>query len=875
MERIRASEFGAQTRVLSIGIGQFSDPQIETLEGAEREARAFASALADPDGCAIPRNQVKVVSGLVTSAEVVAHLRSAAEECPVDSVLVVYFSGHAFRDTTGMYLCGCDAQKADLRSTSISSVEVDEALSSCHARGVLLILDCCVSAGLAERAPAFFRRTQGADFRVLLAASREDQPSWEVGNGEGTLFSKYLIEIVSGRIPVGLRPGEISLTDLVDGIDFHVNEDLRAVHPAVPAQQPIVAGSFSRDPVLFFHRSLALTGLTVEKDRVSRALHRRVIRRLVMAGVITAVFGFLTYLTWLDKHFYATADSNIVRIYRGYPGWGGPGFPKLVWEEPISATAFRGDSPLKTGGVLISPLDRPIEPLINLQLNDVAIASRLREAGNTREARERLLRLLDRDDLSPEASIFAKLLLAEVATSADLPKLRDLVNDPRPEIRTSSIRAMLRIAPEEGFASLINALSESNKFDQRALINEIPFPCPKGADAYFDAASRSAEFNGVYSKIADSAFRAGCHISENGLIAMSRFWPVYELSDLANYAELFRETIPAAALQGEPVRGAFLNANNACAIGSATRRLREAPGPVSQHEAELLLLSPGCKHNEQVNVAIDKQRILKVGLTGTPYSFEIPPSVKADIGIVLVSFLEARADSVAFTFLEEVVRNNPDSLMKAHALETLVRSKRSFRPSNSLLNSGNLQLRRAAYAALAEVDHRAAFESIRSRINDQDLVDWPELAFSAHPTPGDLELLRPFLRGGAREKERAASIFAMLGSPEDLRALTADPVYDVRHAVRQYVGGNRELLHFKVSGTQSAYNDFDAIVSTAQTKRRNLERELDAVPPGMQVWRVREILKSRGNSFDTSFRQVLDPGLKLWLAEKVQSLDLQ
>lgn len=241
----------------------------------------------------------------------------------------------------------------------------------------------------------------------------------------------------------------------------------------------------------------------------------------------------------------------------------------------------------------------------------------------------------------------------------------------------------------------------------------------------------------------------------------------------------------------------------------------------------------------------------------------------------MVSFLEARADSVALTFLEEVVRNNPDPLMKAHALETLVRRKHSFRSSNSLLNSGNLQLRRAAYAALAEVDHRAAFESIRARINDQDLVDWPELASSVQPTPGDLELLRPFLRGGEREKERAASIFAMLGSPEDVRTLTADPVYDVRHAVRQYVGGNRELLHFKVSGTQSAYNDFDAIVSTAQTKRRNLERELDAVPPGMQAWRVREILKSRGNSFDTSFRQVLEPGLKLWLAEKVRSLNLQ
>jgi hypothetical protein len=276
---------------------------------------------------------------------------------------------------------------------------------------------------------------------------------------------------------------------------------------------------------------------------VRRSLHRRVIRRLVIGGLVAAVFGAFTYLSWLDKHLYATADADMVRIYRGYPGWGGPGFPKLVWEQPMSATAFRSDSPLKTGGTIVSPLDRAIEPLLDRQFNEVAMLPQLRRNGKTSKARERLLKMLDRTDLSPESSIFARLLLADVATADDLPRLRNLLNDSRPEVRTSSIRGILRLAPNEAFASLASALPESERFDQRALINEIPFPCPEGGDAYYEAASKAAVFNGVYPQLTDTAVRAGCRISQSGLAAMLRFWPEYELGDLARYAELFRVTV--------------------------------------------------------------------------------------------------------------------------------------------------------------------------------------------------------------------------------------------------------------------------------------------------------------------------------------------
>lgn len=867
MDRIRATEFGATTNVLSIGVGSFYDPNIEPLLAAEAEARTFVRTLGDPEGCAIIPEKMRILAGAAVASEILAAIRGAVTACVEDSVLVIYFSGHAFRDETGIYLCGADAQKAELRSTCVSGGQIDEALSSCPARGVLLILDCCVSAGFGENAPAFFRRTGGRAFRILLAASREDQRSWEVGGGEGTLFSKRLIDILAGRTPVGNRPGEIAMTDLLEGIDFHVNEDLRVLHPNVPAQQPIVAGSFSRDPVLFFHRGLGLAGLTVERDRVSRTLHRRVIRRLIFGGVVATVFAIFTYLTWLDKHLYATADSDVVRIYRGYPGWGGPGFPRLVWEDRMSSTAFRSDSPLKTGGVIVSPLGKPIQPLLNLQFDDIQTLWNLQSAGQVEYSRSHLLRMLDRNDLSVESSHFARLLLADLATQEDLPRLREQLKSTRSEIRTNSIRGILRIAPAEAFASLAGALPDFDQFDQRALINEIPYPCPSGGDGYYDAAARAAGFNGVYAQLLDGAVRAGCRVGEESLTAVAGLWPLYDLGDLATYAEIFQQTIAVPSDQSDRglIRQAFLNSATVCALDVAKKRAAES-ATAAQFEAAVLLLSQACAHNERVSTVVDNEGTLKVAIRGTPSLLAIPPSIKPAFGTAIIPLLEARSDAVGMAFLEAIILTNPDATMKAAALEAMSRNHRRFRPSPAMLNSSNLQLRRAAYAALAAVDHSAAFESILARINDGELADWPELTYSVHPALADLERIRPLLRGGARERERAAAVLAIFGTPEEIHRLTSDPAHDVRHAVGQYIGANRDLLAFQASETPEAYNDFHSVVLAAQKKRRDLERELNSTSPRLRAWRIRQILRWRGHSFDTSFRQVLQPGLQLWLA---------
>jgi hypothetical protein len=868
MEKIRATALAESTHVLSIGISNYADPNIKDLPAAEGEALNLAAAFWDPMGCAIPEEQVATLASAASSA-IADAVKAASSACSEESILIIYFSGHAFRDATGIYLCGANARLEDLQRTSLSGVDLANALSSCPARGILLVLDCCLSAGFAENAPEFFFHTQSKDFRVLLAASRENELSWEVGNGQGTLFSKYLIEIVKGTIAVGLHPGEISLTDLVESIDFHLNEDLKVLHPDVPQQQPIIAGAFNRDPVLLFHRKNGLANLTVEKDRVSRSLHRRRMRRLLVSSVSIVIIGFLTYLTWLDKHLFASADENLVRIYRGYPNLGGPGYPKLIWEQPLSTTAFLTKSPLKTGGTVVAPLDRPIQPTLDAQLNEIATISILHTNHQDSEARARLLPLLGRIDESAETSHFAHLLIGEVATSEDLPLLRKLLTNARPEIRTSAVKALLRLSPKEGFKELTSALGDFDQFDQRALINEFRTPCPEGAPDYFNAAATAGGFNGVYPELTDAAARIGCSMTTDALGKMAPFWPEFELNDLAKYAKLFRGTEIVDVARLDPVHSAFLTADDECPIELIKHGVGQPSNSVVAMSSILLLLSPGCTRAVQPHVALTDLKELVIETNKGAVSFTIPSSVGPALGTALVPLLSARADPVSIAFISAIVDHNSNNSMKASAVKALLGLGQGIplKTSSQFINSEDLELRRLAYESLARVDHMAAFSSLRTRINDQGLIDWPDLVYSVSPSLADLNSLRPYLGGGALEKERAVAVLAMFGSEDDIHQLATDPLYQDRRAIAQYVAANPRLMLFRIPDTSQPYDEYQQIVKTAQEKRKSLEGELGRVPDELRGWRIRQILEWRGNAFDTSFRQVLNPGLKLWLTD--------
>ena len=180
------------TRIVAIGVSAYQEPSL-TLEFGAANARALADALVLESGCAIPPSNVTLLCDRSASRETILQsLSAAASSCSPDGTLIIYFSGHGEESNAQFYLLPVDASSSNLQNTAISSNDLQVALFPCRARGILIILDCCKSAGFVENAQSFFTTLAGYDFRLLLSASRVGQPSFEFRELQGTLFTRSL-----------------------------------------------------------------------------------------------------------------------------------------------------------------------------------------------------------------------------------------------------------------------------------------------------------------------------------------------------------------------------------------------------------------------------------------------------------------------------------------------------------------------------------------------------------------------------------------------------------------------------------------------------------------------------------------------------------
>lgn len=906
------------TWAVCIGAGQFSAradrPQvsrgISDLPAAEREAGAVYSALANPDGCAIPESQLALIAAPdrpATAPEILAALNTAANKTPPEGILVIYFAGHAFREPPRndgiIYLCGIDAVRTDLPGTAISAEAFAHALSTCPARGILVILDCCVSAGFAEKAPNFFRQgPSGADFRILLAASRADEPSHEFADGSGTLFTKHLVKVLSGQTVVG-QSGEMRIVNLVDAVEFGLSEDLSERFPGVPPQRPVIAGWYSQNPKLFVHLGNRQSGRTGDSSRITRTLHRRRLRATVVSGVFAVLFAALSYLTIVDQSRYAEADGSVVRIYQGHPRWKAPGYPHLLEERGLAATVLKPDSVLRRGLPLVAAPGQSIDQLLTQELNELGVVSQLIVEGQHSRARSQILDAMRLQEASPETAHFLKLMLAEVSTSKDVPQLQKLLDDSREEVRNAAMAALLRLSPATAYPLLTASLS-TRRFDHRALLQGLSAPCPSGAVAYLTAASSSPEFNGVYAVLPDAALRAKCPLERKATTRLITEYPLFELGDLARYGtESLESDLHLREIEDPyaPLRLALYYAfgrDHACMISLVRMAVEGSKVDTLRETADLLLLSPACRHSLQLSIAAVPEA-LELRSTELddprPLVSRVAPNDLSSLGEALfeqiVLFYEEVHDEATRAslrdYLASVVKKVDDHHLQALALDAARRAGASILPSQNQLNSSDLKLRRAAYMSLAARDLRRARDALFARSNDRELEDWPELISRLQLEPSHISRIRQMAEGGSPERERAIAALAVVGTRADLIRLAGHPDLSTRKILSDYLPARddlRELTSTAIaparieqgvipsSARRTPEDEIDGLVRKAQKARVALEGELSSVPAAQRSWRARMLLQARSNVWTISFSPVLSSGLKLWLSREADHL---
>lgn len=238
--------YPSSAHALVIGITQYQHiPPLPRVADAED----VAGVLCDPAACCYRAANVTLLRETEASrARIIDALDELVRRTGTDSTAVVYFSGHGGRSVSGgdSYLIPVDGRWGspnELEDSAISSRVFGAKLAAIGAARLLVVLDCCHAADLANAkdvqpptwAPdltddALGQLARGRG-RIVMAASRGDGAAYVMSGARNGLFTEHLLAGLRGA--AGRGDGFIYVQDLYD----HVQRNVVARNPA---QRPVM-----------------------------------------------------------------------------------------------------------------------------------------------------------------------------------------------------------------------------------------------------------------------------------------------------------------------------------------------------------------------------------------------------------------------------------------------------------------------------------------------------------------------------------------------------------------------------------------------------------------------------------------------------------
>jgi uncharacterized caspase-like protein len=231
---------------LVIGIGQFSDKNIEPLRYTASDAQSFEDALTDPKiGNFKAANVHSLLNDQATTKNIKIQLNWLARSAGPDDLVVVYVATHgSSRDVDtadANYIITHDTEIGagenpdpdTLYATAFPMVEIANAVATrVKARKAAIFLDTCYSGnaavgntrmiapGIANSAPSaqtLDHIKQGAG-RMVFAASGTEEESLESDSLKHGLFTYYLVEALKNQ------GGSAPLSQIFDYTKQHVTD---------------------------------------------------------------------------------------------------------------------------------------------------------------------------------------------------------------------------------------------------------------------------------------------------------------------------------------------------------------------------------------------------------------------------------------------------------------------------------------------------------------------------------------------------------------------------------------------------------------------------------------------------------------------------
>ena len=174
-----------------------------------------------------------------------------------NDMILVYFSGHGFRDSAGkLYLAPLDCDPANAAATGVPVEWLREQIASCKARDKLLVLDACHAGSEKgeDDGPSVAAKDLGNEFENLagvmtIASSEATEKSQIWDEKQQSLFSYWLNQALKGHADQN-GDGVVEVHELYDFVYRNVTHTAQARFPRPQTPVRIVRPGIVSVPVV-------------------------------------------------------------------------------------------------------------------------------------------------------------------------------------------------------------------------------------------------------------------------------------------------------------------------------------------------------------------------------------------------------------------------------------------------------------------------------------------------------------------------------------------------------------------------------------------------------------------------------------------------
>ncbi|MFM7640404.1 MAG: caspase domain-containing protein, partial [Cyanobium sp.] len=235
----------AKRHALLVGISRYGEG-LQPIPSALLDVEKMAEVLRDPELGGIEEHHLQVLRD-PGRTELASAIESFYADKETDDLLVLYFSGHGFRDDDRQLLLSSaeskkvqpDGKSRVQRATTLTAAEVRGFMERSRCKRQVVILDCCFSGAFAEglmakdEGPMEIEGMLGGKGRAILTSSDAMETSRAPEAGDGlSVYTRFLVEGIQTGAADRQRRGWLDPEDL----HFYAKSRVLEVAPSMTPQ---------------------------------------------------------------------------------------------------------------------------------------------------------------------------------------------------------------------------------------------------------------------------------------------------------------------------------------------------------------------------------------------------------------------------------------------------------------------------------------------------------------------------------------------------------------------------------------------------------------------------------------------------------------